>query len=63
MQVPCTPPGNIQVRVTSAAGSYIRLVLLQVRGVPPYSVPRTPASTAHISQAATPETVNLDGAD
>lgn len=31
-QVPCTPPGNIQVRVTSAAGSYMRLVLLQVRG-------------------------------
>ena len=44
-QVPCRPPGNIQVRVTSAAGSYIRLVLLQVRGGFPFSIPAT-ATTA-----------------
>ena len=30
-QVPCTPPGPIIIRLTSAGGSYIRLVLLNVR--------------------------------
>ena len=34
-QVPCTPPGNIVVKVTSASGSYLRLVLMQVPGLPP----------------------------
>lgn len=29
-QVPCRPPGNVQIRVTAATGSYLRLVLLQV---------------------------------
>ena len=28
---PCTPPGDIIVRVNAAGGSYIRLVLLDVR--------------------------------
>lgn len=35
-QVPCTPPGPIIIRVTNAGGSYIRLVLLNVR--PPLHV-------------------------
>ena len=30
-QVPCSPPGPIIIRVASAGGSYIRLVLLNVR--------------------------------
>lgn len=30
MQVPCTPPGDVIVRVNAAGGSYIRLVLLDV---------------------------------
>ena len=37
-QVPCTPPGPIIIRLTSAGGSYIRLVLLNVRAPPLVSV-------------------------
>ena len=36
-QVPCTPPGPIIIRLTSAGGSYIRLVLLNVRTPLPVS--------------------------
>lgn len=50
VQVACTPPGDIIIRITSAGGSYIRLVLLNVR-IPLHALMKTCCSY-HLAAAS-----------